>query len=124
MTGKQAIFEYLKTHKTFCLADVSAFSGVSHTGINQAASDLARKGLLVVDGKVWRTVYYLMVTEDEKKGRRSTKEIKYLSPPERAFYITELYPTELFQKLLTRTMQLHATEVLNQILFYQTNKNR
>lgn len=61
MTGKEAIFEYLKTHKTFCSADVSAFSGVSHTGINQAASDLARKGLLVVDGKVWRTVYYRMV---------------------------------------------------------------
>lgn len=67
MTGKEAIFEYLKTHKTFCSADVSDFSGVSHTGINQAASDLARKGLLVVDGKVWRTVYYRMVTEDEKE---------------------------------------------------------
>lgn len=75
MTGKEAIFEYLKTHKTFCSADVSAFSGVSHTGINLAASDLARKGLLVVDGKVWRTVYYRMVTDDEKEGRRSTNRI-------------------------------------------------
>ncbi|MHA8114847.1 hypothetical protein ACX122_17500 [Kosakonia cowanii] len=45
------------------------------TGINQAASDLARKGLLVVDGKVWRTVYYRMVTDDEKEGRRSTNRI-------------------------------------------------
>lgn len=70
MTGKEAILEYLKTHKTFCSADVSAFSGVSHTGINLAASDLARKGILVVHGKVWRTVYYRMVTEDEKEGRR------------------------------------------------------
>ena len=67
MTGKEAIFEYLKTHKTFCSADVSAFSGVSHTGINQAASDLARKGLLVVHGKVWRTVYYRMSPRTRKE---------------------------------------------------------
>jgi hypothetical protein len=56
MTGKEAIFEYLKTHKTFCSADVSDFSGVSHTGINQAASACVSSSKLIsktISMKMW-----------------------------------------------------------------------
>ncbi|EFA4828171.1 protein ren [Escherichia coli] len=75
MTGKEAIFHYLQTHKTFCAPDVAAATGLSPRSINQAASILAKEGVLVVDGRVWRTVYYRLTTEDERAGRRSTNRI-------------------------------------------------
>ena len=59
MTGKEAIIHYLGTHKSFCAQDVAAVTGATVTSINQAAAKMARAGILVVDGKVWRTVYYL-----------------------------------------------------------------
>lgn len=57
MTGKEAIIHYLGTHKNFCAQDVAAVTGATVTSINQAAAKMARAGILVVDGKVWRTVY-------------------------------------------------------------------
>ncbi|END3572763.1 protein ren, partial [Escherichia coli] len=58
MTGKEAIIHYLGTHKKFCAQDVAAVTGATVTSINQAAAKMARAGLLVIEGKVWRTVYY------------------------------------------------------------------
>ncbi len=55
MTGKEAIIHYLGTHKSFCAQDVSAVTGATVTSINQAAAKMARAGILVIDGKVWRT---------------------------------------------------------------------
>ncbi len=68
MTGKEAIIHYLGTHKSFCTPDVAATTGVTLTGINQAAAKMARAGILVIDGKVWRTVYYRFATREERKG--------------------------------------------------------
>ena len=75
MTGKEAIFEYLKTHHSFCAPDVSAGTGLSLTSISQAANVMAKEGILVVEGKVWRTVYYRLSTQDERTGRKSTNRI-------------------------------------------------
>ena len=58
MTGKEAIIHYLGTHKKFCAQDVAAVTGATVTSINQAAAKMARAGLLAIEGKVWRTVYY------------------------------------------------------------------
>ena len=58
MTGKEAIIHYLGTHNSFCAPDVAATTGVTLTSINQAAAKMARAGILVIDGKVWRTVCY------------------------------------------------------------------
>ncbi len=58
MTGKEAIIHYPGTHKSFCAPDVAATTGVTLTSINQAAAKMARAGILVIDGKVWRTVCY------------------------------------------------------------------
>lgn len=55
MTGKEAIIHYLETHKSFSAPDVVATTGVTLTSINQAAAKMARAGILVIDGKVWRT---------------------------------------------------------------------
>lgn len=44
MTGKDAILNYLKTHKTCSSPDVAAASGMTHTCINQAANILAKQG--------------------------------------------------------------------------------
>ena len=55
MTGKEAIIHYLETHKSFCAPDVAATTGVTLTSINQAAAKMARAGILVIEGKVWRT---------------------------------------------------------------------
>lgn len=44
MTGKDAILNYLKTHKTCRSPDVAAASGMTHTCINQAANILAKQG--------------------------------------------------------------------------------
>ena len=55
MTGKEAIIHYLETHKIFCAPDVAATTGMTLTSINQAAAKMARAGILVIDGKVWRT---------------------------------------------------------------------
>ena len=55
MTGKEAIIQYLETHKSFCAPDVAATTGVTLTSINKAAAKMTRAGILVIDGKVWRT---------------------------------------------------------------------
>ncbi|WP_044726855.1 hypothetical protein, partial [Escherichia coli] len=65
MTGKEAIIHYLGTHKSFCAQDVAAVTGATVTSINQAAAKMARAGILVVDGKVRRTVYYRFATREE-----------------------------------------------------------
>lgn len=53
MTGKDAILNYLKTHKTCSSPDVAAASGMTHTCINQAANILAKQGVLVAEARVW-----------------------------------------------------------------------
>ena len=58
MTGKEAIIHYLGTHNSFC-----------------APAKMARAGILVVDGKVWRTVYYRFATREEREGKVSTNLI-------------------------------------------------
>ncbi|SRZ13583.1 ren protein from phage origin [Escherichia coli] len=75
MTGKEAIIHYLGTHKNFCAQDVAAVTGATVTSINQAAAKMARAGILVVDGKVWRTVYYRFATREEREGKMSTNLI-------------------------------------------------
>lgn len=45
MTGKDAILNYLMTHKTCSSPDVAEASGMSHTCINQAANILAKQGV-------------------------------------------------------------------------------
>lgn len=75
MTGKEAIIHYLGTHKNFCAQDVAAVTGATVTSINQAAAKMARAGILVVDGKVWRTVYYRFATREEREGKVSTNMI-------------------------------------------------
>ncbi|WP_115440236.1 hypothetical protein, partial [Escherichia coli] len=68
MTGKEAIIHYLGTHNSFCAPDVAALTGATVTSINQAAAKMARAGLLVIEGKVWRTVYYRFATREEREG--------------------------------------------------------
>lgn len=75
MTGKEAILQYLKTHKSFCAPDVAKAYSVSQTGINQAANILFREGVLVTDGRVWRNVYYRLATGAEREGMVSTNMI-------------------------------------------------
>lgn len=75
MTGKEAIIHYLGTHKSFCAQDVAAVTGATVTCINQAAAKMARTGILVIDGKVWRTVYYRFATREEREGKVSTNLI-------------------------------------------------
>lgn len=75
MTGKKAIFEYLKTHSIFCAPDVANAFGMTTASVTQAANILAKEGSLTVSGKVWRTVYYRLTTQDEKEGRKSTNLI-------------------------------------------------
>lgn len=75
MTGKEAILHYLKTHRTFCAPDVAAATGATVTSINQAAAKMARADLLVIEGKVWRTVYYRFATREEREGKVSTNLI-------------------------------------------------
>lgn len=69
MTGKEAIIHYLGMYKSFCAPDVAAVTGATVTSINQAAAKMARAGILVIDGKVWRTVYYRFATRKNGKGR-------------------------------------------------------
>ncbi|MDA3989915.1 protein ren [Klebsiella aerogenes] len=75
MTGKDAILNYLKTHKTCSSPDVAEASGMSHTCINQAANILAKQGELVAVAKVWRTVHYRLATEEDISGQKSTNQI-------------------------------------------------
>ncbi|EFL0542410.1 hypothetical protein, partial [Escherichia coli] len=49
--------------------------GATVTSINQAAAKMARAGLLVIEGKVWRTVYYRFATKEEREGKMSTNLI-------------------------------------------------
>ncbi|MEF6619167.1 hypothetical protein U9316_28215, partial [Escherichia coli] len=39
------------------------------------AAKMARAGLLVIEGKVWRTVYYRFATKEEREGKMSTNLI-------------------------------------------------
>ncbi|AWE03101.1 protein ren [Klebsiella pneumoniae] len=74
MTGKDAILNYLKTHRT-CSFQMSRGFRMTHTCINQAANILAKQGVLVAEARVWRTVYYRLATEEEISGRKSTNQI-------------------------------------------------
>ncbi len=73
MTGKEAIIHYLGTHNSFCAPDVAALTGATVTSINQAAAKMARAGLLVIEGKVWRTVYYRFCYQG-RTGRKDEHE--------------------------------------------------
>lgn len=75
MTGKEAIIHCTGTHNSFCAPDVAALTGATVTSINQAAAKMARAGLLVIEGKVWRTVYYRFATKEEREGKMSTNLI-------------------------------------------------
>ncbi|WP_194429250.1 protein ren [Klebsiella pneumoniae] len=75
MTGKDAILNYLKTHATFSSPDVAAAFGMTHTCINQGCEYPAKQGVLVVEARVWRTVYYRLAIEDEIAGRKSINQI-------------------------------------------------
>ncbi|RZN40244.1 hypothetical protein FEK48_14250 [Escherichia sp. E2593] len=55
--------------------DVAEVTGATVTSINQAAAKMARAGILVIDGKVWRTVYYRFATREEREGKVSTNLI-------------------------------------------------
>lgn len=76
MTGKEAIIHYLGTHNSFCAPDVAALTGATVTSINQAAAKMARAGLLVIEGKVWRTVTngVLPVCYQGRTGRKDEHE--------------------------------------------------
>ncbi|HAY4547324.1 TPA: protein ren [Escherichia coli] len=50
-------------------------TGATVTSINQAAAKMARAGILVIDGKVWRTVYYRFATREEREGKVGTNLI-------------------------------------------------
>lgn len=69
MTARQLILEYLKTHRTFSSAEVARVYGRRQECINHASSQMAREGLIVVESKVWRTVYYRLTTDDDRAGR-------------------------------------------------------
>lgn len=99
MTGKDAILNYLKTHKTCSSPDVAAASGMTHTCINQAANILAKQGVLVAEARVWRTVYYRLATEEEIAGRKSTNQI------------FNEYLAEVHDKTLNRAFRLLAEGV-------------
>lgn len=75
MTGKEAIIHYTGMYKSFCAPDVAAVTGATVTSINQAAAKMARAGILVIDGKVWRTVYYRFATVEEREGKVGTNLI-------------------------------------------------
>ncbi len=77
MTGKEAIIHYTGTHNSFCAPDVAALTGATVTSINQAAAKMARAGLLVIEGKVWRTVYYRFATRG-RTGRKDEHEPDFL----------------------------------------------
>ncbi|HCO3632197.1 TPA: protein ren [Escherichia coli] len=72
---RQWVLAYLGTHNSFCAPDVAALTGATVTSINQAAAKMARAGLLVIEGKVWRTVYYRFATREEREGKMSTNLI-------------------------------------------------
>ena len=53
--GQRGNYSLPGDSKNFCAQDVAAVTGVTVTSINQAAAKMARAGILVIDGKVWRT---------------------------------------------------------------------
>lgn len=73
--GKRSNYSLPGTHKSFCAQDVAAVTGATVTSINRAAAKMARTGILVIDGKVWRTVYYRFATVEEREGKVSTNLI-------------------------------------------------
>jgi len=75
MTGRETITEYLKTHKTFCFAEIASATGQSLASVSQAANKMFRAGELVVDRKIWRTVWYRLPDDAERTGKVSTNLI-------------------------------------------------
>ena len=75
MTARQAILEYLKTHKVFTSADIAKIHPSTRSRINPIVGEMFRDGLIVVDSREWRTVYYRLASDDEKSGRVSTNLI-------------------------------------------------
>ncbi|MGT6082207.1 protein ren [Escherichia coli] len=57
------------------VAVCTGVTGATVTSINQAAAKMARAGILVIDGKVWRTVYYRFATREEREGKVGTNLI-------------------------------------------------
>jgi len=68
MTGKQAILNYLKTHRTFTSKELSEASGLTINCITKNAVDLEHARVLVRISKVWRTVTYRLATPEEQAG--------------------------------------------------------
>ncbi len=110
MTGKEAIIHYLRTHNSFCAPDVAALTGATVTSINQAAAKMARAGLLVIEGKVWRTVYYRFATREEREGKMSTnlifKECRQSAAMKRVLAVSQTLPNPPGHALLSRCMTL------------------
>lgn len=69
--GKEAIIYYLGMHNSFCALDVAALIGAIVISINQAAAKMAWAGFLVIEGKVWRMVYYWFAIREEWEGKMS-----------------------------------------------------
>lgn len=65
--SQQAVYKWLHNK--------AKVTGATVTSINQAAAKMARTGILVIDGKVWRTVYYRFATREEREGKVSTNLI-------------------------------------------------
>ncbi|WP_220711539.1 protein ren [Citrobacter freundii] len=68
MTGKQAILNYLKTHRTFNSKEVAETFSLSVSCITKNAIDMENKRLITRIGKVWRTVTYRLATPEEQDG--------------------------------------------------------
>ena len=75
MTARQAILEYLKTHRVFTSADIARVHHSTRSRINHIVGEMFRDGLIVVHSRKWRTVYYRLASGDEKSGRVSTNLI-------------------------------------------------
>lgn len=75
MKAKDVIAEYLKTHETFCFSEIAEATGQTVAAISQAANRMFRAGELVVDKKVWRTVWYRLPDDAERAGKVSTNLI-------------------------------------------------
>lgn len=128
MTGKEAIIHYLGTHNSFCAPDVAALTGATVTSINQAAAKMARAGLLVIEGKVWRTVYYRFATREEREGKMSTnlifKECRQSAAMKRVLAVSPitrflLLPPNFWRSctvLKLRTFKITTPEMLSALL--------
>lgn len=75
MTARQAILEYLESHKVFTSSDIAKIHPSTRSRINHIVGEMFRDGLIVVHSRQWRTVYYRLASDDEKSGRVSTNQI-------------------------------------------------